>query len=608
MASNPLPVASRNDNPGNEPYLSERLVLLQALKNARIMIVEDEPVLMDLLQAFLENAGYANLLTTENSTPALDTLLKQRPDVLLLELSMPEQSGFELLTRIRNDPLLRYMPVIVLATASNSETKLQALELGATDFLAKPVDPSELSLRIRNALVFKAYQDQLAYNDALTGLPNRQLFLERLAWTLRMARRHNKQPALLQIGLDRFKHINDTLGHEMGDAVLKAVSCRLSAALRDTDTLSKLDDQEDAINLSRLAGDEFIVLVPEIRRAEDASVIARRMLETMKSPLVLGEHELFISISVGIALFPQDGNDATDLLTNVDLAMSQAKLRGRNTYAFYSPETNARSFERLALETALRKAIEKDQLELYCQPKVETATGRIIGAEALLRWTHAELGEVSPARFIPLAEETGLILPLGEMVLRHACSEAVKWQKNGYTLPISVNVSNLQFRRGDMPSIIKSALQSSGLQAENLIIELTESLLMDNAKANIDMLHAIKSLGVGLSMDDFGTGYSSLSYLKQFPLDELKIDQVFICGLPEDVGNAAIVGAVISMARGLGLTVTAEGVETTGQMDFLNRHGCDQFQGYLFSRPIPMQEFSDLLAHHAKRSPLLKVS
>lgn len=600
MAANPLSAFSLNDATDIDAQSPDRLISMQALRDARVMIVDDEPIMMDVVQAFLEDAGYSNFLTTDDSDGALDMMLNERPDVLLLDLIMPGKSGFELLAEIRSEPTLRYMPVIVLTAASDSDTKLQALELGATDFLAKPVDPSELNLRIRNALAFKAYQDQLAYNDALTGLPNRQLFLERLSWTLRLARRHNKQCALLQIGLDRFKQINDTLGHETGDEVLKAVSKRLAAILRESDTLSMLDDREDAISLSRLAGDEFMVLVSEIKHPEDASIIARRLLETMKSPLMLNGHELFITISVGIVLFPQDGQQGTDLLTNVDLAMGQAKLHGRNTYAFYSPETNARSFERLTLETALRKAMERNELELHYQPKVETATGRIIGAEALLRWNHKELGAVSPARFIPLAEETGLILPLGEMVLRQACQDAVKWQRGGCNLPVSVNVSSLQFRRGDMPAIIQSVLQSSGLQAGNLIIELTESLLMENAKANIDMLRAIKLLGVRLSMDDFGTGYSSLSYLKRFPLDELKIDQIFVRDLPDDSGNAAIVGSVISMARGLGLTVTAEGVETPAQMNFLKMHGCDQFQGYLFSRPLPLNEFAALLAQKSK--------
>ena len=591
------PLTDRNANGANsmtaEPL--ERMTSLHSLKDALVMIVDDEPIMIEVIQVFLEDAGYTNFLTPEDSTQALDMMLKQRPDVLLMDLIMPGKSGFELLAEVRNEPALRYMPVIVLTAANDSETKLRVLELGATDFLAKPVDSSELVLRIRNALAFKAYQDQLAYHDALTGLPNRQLFLERLAWTLKLAHRHNKQSALLQIGLDRFKQINDTLGHETGDDVLKLVSHRLALALRESDTASGIAERDNAVSLSRLAGDEFMVLVAEIDHADAASAVARSLLETMKQPLILGGHELFITLSVGIALFPQDGQQGSDLLTHVDLAMANAKRNGRNTYSFCSAETNARSFERLKLETALRKAIDNDELELYYQPKMEVATGRIVGAEALLRWNHAEMGFISPAQFIPLAEATGLILPLGERVIHKACKEAVKWQQTGCNLPVSVNVSSLQFRRGDMPFIIKSALHASGLKANNLIIELTESLLMDNAQANIEMLNTIKSLGVRLSMDDFGTGYSSLSYLKQFPLYEIKIDQTFIRDLPDDTGNAAIVGAVIAMARGLGLKITAEGVETPEQMSFLKFHGCDQIQGFLFSRAVPPKEFADML-------------
>lgn len=591
-----------SENPDERREIPERRPSLLSLADARVMIVDDEPIMIDVVQAFLEDAGYAHFLTTEEATQALDIMLKQRPDILLLDLIMPGKSGFEILREIRSEPVLRYMPVIVLTAASDSATKLQALELGATDFLAKPVDPSELILRLRNALAFKAYQDQLAYHDALTGLPNRQLFLERLDWTLKLAQRHTTSCALMQIGLDRFKQINDTLGHEMGDEVLKAVSRRISATLRETDTVTMREDEADAICLSRLAGDEFMVLVPEIDHVEEAASIARRLLDTMKAPLMLLGQELFMTISVGIALYPHDGQDGTELLTNVDLAMAQAKQDGRNTYAFYSPETNARSFERLLLETALRKAIDNDELELYYQPKIQAETGRVVGAEALLRWNHAELGSVSPAHFIPLAEETGLILPLGVLVLNHACREAVKWQQAGCALPVSVNVSSLQFRRGDMPALIRTALQTSGLDPCNLIIELTESLLMENAQSNIDMLNAIKALGVRLSMDDFGTGYSSLSYLKRFPLYEIKVDQSFVRDLPGDSGNKAIVGAVIAMARGLGLTVTAEGVETSGQLQFLKDQGCDQIQGFLFSRALPVDEFTAMMRQTMKCS------
>jgi diguanylate cyclase (GGDEF)-like protein len=598
MSANYLPAFSRRETTGPARE-SEPPTAMEVLKDAKVMIVDDEPIMMDVVQAFLEDAGYTNFLITEDSTQALDLMLKERPDVLLMDLFMPGKDGFELLTDIRRDPSLRYLPVIVLTAASDGDTKLEALELGATDFLSKPVDPSELKLRLRNALAFKAYQDQLAYNDSLTGLPNRQLFLERLAWTLRLARRHNKQCALLQVGLDRFKQINDTIGHEMGDEVLKAVARRLSAALRDTDTISLFEDREDAISLSRLAGDEFMVLISEIGHGEDATIIARRLLETMQAPLLIGGHELFVTISIGIALYPHDGEQGSELLTNVDLAMAQAKLHGRNTFSFYSAETNERSIERLKLETALRKALEKEELTLNYQPKVDITTGQIIGGEALARWTHSSLGVVSPGAFIPLAEETGLILRLGEFVLRRACQDAAQWQKNGIPLPVSVNVSSLQFRRGNMPAIIQAVLKETGLSPSNLIIELTESLLMENAQANIQMLSDIKSLGVRLSMDDFGTGYSSLSYLKRFPLDELKIDQLFVRDLPDDSGNAAIVGSVIAMAHGLGLKVTAEGVETPGQMIFLKIHGCDQFQGYLFSRPVTAEEFAQMLSQKA---------
>jgi diguanylate cyclase (GGDEF)-like protein len=421
------------------------------------------------------------------------------------------------------------------------------------------------------------------------------MFLERLSWTLKLAQRNNTQSALLQIGLDRFKQINDTLGHEAGDAVLKAVAQKLASTLRESDTIGMLGDHPSAMSVSRLAGDEFMVLITDISNPEAASAIARRLLDTMKISLMVGEHELFVTFSVGIALFPQDGTEGSDLLTNVGLAMAQAKLRGRNAYSFCSAEINARSFERFKLETALRRAIEQEELELHYQPKVDLNTGRIVGAEALARWNHATLGQISPVDVSPLAEETGMIMALGDYLLHAACREAMRWRQAGRNVPVSVNVSSMQFRGGNVPSIIHSALSACGLPPQNLIIELTESLLMDNAQENIDMLLAIKKLGVRLSMDDFGTGYSSLSYLKQFPLDEIKIDQSFIHGLPEEASNAAIVSSIISMARGLGLKVTAEGVESQDQMEFLIMHGCDLIQGFFFSKALDSDEFNDFL-------------
>ena len=532
---------------------------LQNLTDARIMIVDGEPIMIELVKGFLQDAGYANFLTAHDATVAQKILVKHRPDVLLLDIAIQGSAGFELLAKIRNSASLRYLPVLVFSSAGDSVTKMQALELGATEFLTRPIDPSELSVRIRNALALKSYRDQLAQNDSLTGLPNRKVFLERLTWALKLAHRQNALFGVLQVGLDRFKQVNDALGYEVGDEILKAVSQRLLGALRDTDTVSLVQEREheDNTNVSRLSGDEFIVLTSEIRNADDAAIIARRMLEAMNAPLSLFGKELFVTISIGIAIFPQDASDSSTLLSHVAHAMTRAKMHGRNTYAFWSPATNTHSHQNLSLETALRKDIQKDLLQLQYQPQVDFLSGRIVGAEALMRWHHPDLGWIPPSRFIALAEQTGLILELGEMALRRACADAVKWRQAYWDLTVSVNVSSLQFCRGNLPQIVQAALDASGLPPACLVIELTESLLMADEITNTAMIGAIKKLGVGLSMDDFGVGFSSLSYLKRLPLNELKIDKLFVDDLPYDTGNAAIVGAVVAMAHGLGLEVVA---------------------------------------------------
>jgi EAL domain-containing protein (putative c-di-GMP-specific phosphodiesterase class I) len=348
------------------------------------------------------------------------------------------------------------------------------------------------------------------------------------------------------------------------------------------------------MSLSRVAGDEFCVILEKVRDPESVAAVARRLLDIMHAPFAVAGRELFVTLSVGIALFPQDGRDDAQLLVHADMAMSLAKSTGGNTYAFHSPETNSRSLERLTLETSLRKAIGRHELELHYQPKVDAATGRISGVEALARWTHPQLGPIPPCRFIPLAESTGLIIELGEWLLHRACKTAAQWHRAGLAVPVAVNVSTLQFRQGNLPQLIRGALAETGLPAEALIVELTESLLMEHSEANSELLQAIKGLGVRLSMDDFGTGYSSLGYLKRLPLDELKIDRIFVSDLPADHGSAAIVGAVISMAQGLGLKVTAEGVETQAQLEFLRSNGCDACQGYLFARPMSADAFLTL--------------
>ncbi len=604
QAAHPLMADTRSDTQC-ERFPIESDEHHPALPNATVMMVDDEPTTLEVLQAFLEDAGYKNFVTTSQSTCALELLAKANPDVVLLDLNMPEITGFDILAAMRVHSKFRYIPVIVLTSSTDAETKLKALQLGATDFLAKPVDSSELALRLRNTLTAKAYQDHLTYYDVLTGLPNRQLFLDRLLLLLRQAERDGRSSALLHIDLDRFKQINDTLGHRLGDELLKGVAQRLLQCVRAVDSVGVLELHDSQTSLSRVGGDEFTVLLPEIARAEHAARVARRILTALEEPLHVEDHEVFVTPSIGIAVSPDDGTNIETLLKHADIAMYHAKQRGRNTYEFYSQGMNVRALERLSLENQLRKALDRDELRLVYQPKVDIRTNQITGAEALLRWQHPDLGLVSPVEFVPLAEETGLIVPFGEWVLHEACKQNKALQAAGFgTLRIAVNVSIRQLRGHGLTQKIHDVLESSGLAPQDLTLELTESLLMENAKESVEVLQQMKAMGVKLSIDDFGTGYSSLSYLRQFPLDELKIDRSFISEIQADVHDAPIVTAIIAVAHSLGLTVVMEGVETEQQLAFLREQGCDEYQGYLFSKPVTGEEFAEMLARTRPNVPV----
>jgi diguanylate cyclase (GGDEF)-like protein len=569
----------------------------KALRDATVMMVDDEPTTIDVLQAFLENEGYRRFVTTSQSSRAMDLLADNNPDVLLLDLHMPEVTGFDILTLLRGDKRYRHTPVIVLTSATDPETKLRALQLGAADFLAKPVDPSELALRLRNTLAAKAYQDRLTYYDALTALPNRQMFMDRLIWALRCAKRDGTGGAVLHIDLDHFQKINDTLGHAVGDTLLEGVAQRLLQWVPAANIVGATDDAESQAILSRVGGDEFNVLLPEIARIESAALMAVTLLAAMKEPFQVDGHEVFITPSIGVAVFPNDGETSDTLLKHAGVAMNQAKHRGRNTYEFYSTTMNTRAVERLNLENQLRRALDREELLPVYQPKVDIKTGRVVGAEVLLRWYHPELGLVSPVEFIPLAEETGLIVSFGEWVLRAACKQNKAWQSAGLTnIRMAVNVSARQFRDGRFIRTVGDVLKGSGLEPQYLTLELTENTIMENAKENLDTLYQITELGVKLSVDDFGTGYSSLSYLKQLPLDELKIDRSFISEIRTEADDAPIVTAIIVMAHSLGLTVVMEGLETEPQLVFARDRGCDEYQGFLFSKPVASREFEAMLA------------
>jgi diguanylate cyclase (GGDEF)-like protein len=569
-----------------------------AAADSVIMMVDDEEVNLDVIQALLEDAGYNRFVPTSRPLQALELLREHRPDVLLLDLMMPELNGFEILKALRAEETLRHIPVIVLTSSTDAETKLQALELGATDFLAKPVDPSELALRLRNTLSAKAYRDRLANFDPVTELPNRRLFAERLEQALRACAAGRPGGAVMQVHLGRFKRIVDALGLGAGDAVLKAAALRLDLGLR----AGGLDDGATA-SLYRLGGEEFTVLVTGIGEAQAVTRLAGALLNALGGSFRAGGREVNVVPSIGIAVFPDDGMEAGELASNAGAAMRHAEQQGGNCFRFFSKTLNARSVQRLNLENELRRALERDELRLVYQPKVRVRTGRGSAAEALVRWMHPERGLVGPGEFIPVAEESGLIVPLGEWVLRAACAQIKAWREAGLSVPrISVNVSGEQFRAQQLSRTVAAALAGSGVDPRHLALELTESAIMDDAPSNVRTLHELKDLGLMLSIDDFGTGYSSLSYLKRFPLDELKIDRSFVSGVDTDPDNHAIVAAIIAMAHGLGLTVVGEGVETEEQLAVLKLRGCDECQGFLFSKPIPADAFTRLLAGAAAQA------
>jgi diguanylate cyclase (GGDEF)-like protein/PAS domain S-box-containing protein len=431
----------------------------------------------------------------------------------------------------------------------------------------------------------------LAFHDTLTGLPNRLLFNDRLHLAILQARRRQQRLATLFLDLDRFKLINDSLGHSVGDELLRRVAERVIGCVREGDTVA------------RLGGDEFTVLVPGISQDEDAAKIAQKILEVVRAPFEIGGREFFLTTSIGVAIYPSDGHDLENLLRNADTAMYRAKERGRDTYQLYTASMNSKALERLSLESRLRQALVNDELVIYYQPLLDLRTGRIRGAEALLRWQHPGLGLLPPAEFISLAELSGLIVPIGQWVLRSACAQVRRWQEMGFgQMSVAVNLSARQFQQADLVRHVTDALEQAKIPAASLDLEITESNAMQNAEVSISTLQDLKGLGIRLSMDDFGTGYSSLNYLKRFPIDRIKIDQSFVRDVPHDADDAAIAAAVIAMAHRLELTVVAEGVETEDQLAFLRQNQCDEMQGYLYSAPVSAEEFEKLLRANRRLS------
>lgn len=447
---------------------------------------------------------------------------------------------------------------------------------------------AETNLRLQEEVAERQQAEErvmhLANHDALTGLPNRRLLIDRLGQALALAHRENHQVAVLFMDLDRFKTINDSLGHMTGDALLQNVARRLSETLREGDTVS------------RLGGDEFVVVLPSLDQPKAAEKVALKLVDALAPPIDLGGQELRVSASIGISLFPEDGCDTETLLRNADSAMYHAKDMGRNNYQFFMEQMNVAAAERLRLENDLHRALERQEFELHFQPRVSVANGLACGIEALIRWRHPERGLVLPGHFIPVAEDTGLIVPIGEWVINEACRQGTAWCAAGLPqIPVAVNLSPRQFRQSNLVDTVARAIERHGWPCNLLELEITEGVLMQQTSDTLKTLEALNRLGVGLAIDDFGTGYSSLSYLKRFPVDFLKIDQSFVRDIAVDPDDATIVTAIIGLAHSLGLTVVAEGVENASQLDFIREAGCDEAQGYHIGRPMPAGQMAEWL-------------
>ena len=693
-----------------------------------ILVVDDDMTMRLLARETLEQAGF-RVEEAEDGQAGLDAFTELRPDVILLDVMMPVLDGFEACAALRRLEGGACVPILMMTGLDDSDSINRVYEVGATDFITKPIawpmlshrvhyvlranraflDLTQSQARLTNAqriaqlghwewhvgtdavqrseevcrilgrspqelpathdaflevihaedrhlvddalyatlhrerpfsldfrvvrpdgtvrivheqgeLVYDAAgkpsfvqgttQDitdrrlaeekihQLALYDTLTGLPNRHLFREQLNHAVARSERTGELLVMLSLDLDRFKRINDTLGHEVGDLLLKEAGTRLNDSVRQSDCVTR-QDTDGRTCVARQGGDEFTVMLTNLAHAQDAAKVARRILDALSQPFHVAGNEVVLCASIGIAVYPLDGVDGESLLKNADAARNYAKQHGRNNYEYYDGNMNTSAVQKLTLESNLHKALERTEFSLFYQPKIDLVDRAVVGVEALIRWRHPELGLVSPAEFIPLAEETGLILAIGDWVLQTACAQIRAWRDAGLTpVPIAINLSAKQFHQQNICESVTRALQVYAVEPHLLELEITESAAMQDAEATTATLHKLKAIGVRIAIDDFGTGYSSLSYLKRFPIDSLKIDRSFVTELPGNQDDASIAQAVITMGHALRLKIVAEGVENEAQQDFLAANSCDEMQGYFFSRPLPADQCTLLLAQH----------
>ncbi|HNP29380.1 MAG: EAL domain-containing protein [Nitrospira sp.] len=555
-----------------------------------LLLVEDDQkealIIKDMLKI-----GLQNQFTLEHSSSlsdALDLIQRNPFQAIILDSHLQEGKSFESIPQF-----IQYCPdapILILSGVEEEDQAIQAVKSGAQDYLIKgQTSSSTLCRAIRYAMErHRATQriTQLAHYDHLTGLANRGLFYERLNCAVARCRRNDTAIALMFLDLDHFKSINDTLGHECGDSLLKTVAARIKKCIREIDTGV------------RLGGDEFAVLLEQIVSIEDVASVAQRILHLLAQPVILKQHQLHVTGSLGITIYPWDSANPQELLSHADAAMYRAKAQGGNTHQFYTAGMKTAGLDGSTVEVELKRALVKEEFLLHYQPQINLRTKQVIGMEALLRWHHPYQGLIGPNHFIPQAEENGMIIPIGEWVLRTASKQAKYWEKQGFpNAQVAVNLSARQIHHGNLPSLIQDILIQSHLDPENLKLELTETFLIHETEETIQTLRELKAMGIHLYIDDFGAGYASLRYLKSFPIDGIKLDQSLIQNLPHSTHEAAIVDAVISLGKKLGLEVIAEGVETGEQMAFLESHGCDVIQGYWIAPPLPAHESTQHMVH-----------
>ncbi|MGZ3182481.1 MAG: EAL domain-containing protein [Telluria sp.] len=552
---------------------------------AHVLIVDDDRSTRSTLRYTLQRDGF-RVEEAEHGAQALQMLKRYHPDVILMDAVMPVMDGFLCCEKMRDIPGASSIPVLMITALEDKSSVERAFAAGASDYIPKPIHYAVLSQRVRRIIEANRAEKRirhLAYNDLLTGLPNRTLFFDLLGQSVDAARNSGKSLAVLFMDLDRFKYVNDNLGHDVGDRLLVAVAQRVRRTVRSVDVVA------------RLGGDEFTVVLGDIDDPAPVAAAAQNINRVLSAPFQIDGHDIFVTSSVGIAMFPSDGDDVPTLVKHADNAMYRAK-KTNTGFQFYEASMEQSISEHVRLETDLRRALENEDLEVYYQPQAELATGDIIGMEALVRWRHPTRGFISPVEFIPLAEETGLVNRLGDFVLRTACRQLQHWIEQGLPrMRVAVNLSVRQLLQKEFVASVEAVLEESKLPPQLLELEITESTLMENAQDTLEVLHRLRALGVRLSIDDFGTGYSSLSYLKRFPVDIIKIDRSFVRDTPQDADDAAIVTGIIALAHSLRLEVVAEGVENDPQLAFLREQGCDLFQGYLLSPAVPAEEFAALV-------------